>query len=334
MHVSLEKLPAGAVGTDLTVKAMKKLIRSSLQAQSVRLRTLSILRSFGVDSHAPSTAARAIFQWVRSNIRYVNDPIGIETVQSPEITLRLKAGDCDDHAVLVAALAMSIGIPARIVVIGSDADHFEHVFAELKTDRSWQPADTTRTVPYGTAAPYLGAKKIFEFSESEGLGMTGYDPLPSVDAATMESAVTDSVLATLIDGWNTGKINRADVAYTLQQIDQGATDFEKDVWLKGVIRSAVAYFLADVDKSGIASVKASVAGLSGFFSFLTPIWNGVKKVVGWLFSGNTYEGVQLTMPSVQQPRSFTESISDFFAQNTGLVLVGGAFVAYLLLRKR
>jgi hypothetical protein len=332
MRVSLERIPAGAAGTDVTVKTMQKLIRSSLEQQSLRLRALDILRSFGVDSHAPDAAARALFYWVRSNIRYVNDPVGIETVQAPEITLRLKAGDCDDHATLVAALAMSIGIPARIVVIGSDPSHFEHVFAELNTDGDWHTADTTRPVAYGTPAPVLGARKIFEFSESEGLGMA--TPVLDVDAGQLEAAIRNKVLEGLSDRWRDGIIDRSDLVSYLRVIDEGNQLFQRDPWLRTVTRKLVADFLEYVDSNHLVSAKKA-SGLSGLNGLLSYVTSAVQWVVKTLFSGQTYQGATIVLPSVQnQPTSITQTVSDFFEANTGLVLVGGALLVYLIMRRK
>ena len=335
MQTALRYIPDGVAGTDCTVKAIQRLVESSLRSQSLRLRALEILRGFRVDSHAPTETARALFHWVQTNIRYVYDPVGLETVQSPEVTLRIKAGDCDDHAGLMAALAMSVGVNARLVVIGPSADNFQHIYAELMTDGTWQPADTTRPVGYGSPAPELGVKKIYEFTESVGLGsMKGYEEITkTVDAAELQAAVKNETLSVIVDGWNAGKINRADVVAALSEIDGGRAPFEHDLWLKNVIRESIVFFLDDIDKNGVVSSKP-LAGLSGFFSFLTPVWNGVKSVVQWLFSGKTYQGNTVVLPSVQQPQpTFTQSVSSFFAENTGLVLVGGGLLAYLLLRK-
>lgn len=332
MHISLERIPAGAAGTRITVERMLELVRGALQQQSLRLRALDILRSFGVDSHTPPAAAKAIFYWVRSQIRYVNDPVGIETVQAPRITLQLKAGDCDDHATLVAALAMSIGIPARIVVIGSDPDHFEHVYAEIKIDGDWLPADTTGPLPFGTPAPVLGARQIFEFSESVGLGMV--TNVLDVDAKQLEAAIRNEVIGGLSQRWRDGVIDRSDLVSYLRVIDEGNQLFQRDPWLKTVTRKVIADFLNYIDSNGIASTK-SASGLSGLNGLLSYITSAVQWVVKTFFGGQTYQGATIVLPSVQnQSPTLTQTITEFFNANTGLVLVGGALVLYLILRKR
>jgi hypothetical protein len=56
---------------------------------------------------------RAVYDWVRQNIAYVHDGyegdrqrLG-EIVRDVEVTLRGKAGDCDDHTILVGAILLA-----------------------------------------------------------------------------------------------------------------------------------------------------------------------------------------------------------------------------------
>lgn len=60
--------------------------------------------------------ARAMLAWVQSNVRYVNETN--EQLQTPDYTLKVRFGDCDDMAVLLAAMATSIAVPWRFVVAG------------------------------------------------------------------------------------------------------------------------------------------------------------------------------------------------------------------------
>lgn len=55
----------------------------------------------------------AILNWVRRNVRYVRDPRTIEQVATPASTISRAAGDCDDMAVLIAALVGLVGGASR-----------------------------------------------------------------------------------------------------------------------------------------------------------------------------------------------------------------------------
>lgn len=65
--------------------------------------------------------AKALYYFVRDNIEYVSDPYAKEYIASPVETLKTGGGDCDDGALLLAAMIEAVGIDARIVVIPGHA---------------------------------------------------------------------------------------------------------------------------------------------------------------------------------------------------------------------
>jgi tetratricopeptide (TPR) repeat protein len=82
-------------------------------------------------------AAEAIFLWVRDNIAYINDPPG-DHFQPAVATLEVRAGDCDDQAILLAAMLGSIGFEPIFVVLP------DHVYVELQqSDGEQIPMDPT-----------------------------------------------------------------------------------------------------------------------------------------------------------------------------------------------
>lgn len=73
--------------------------------------------------------ARRLYEYVRDEITYVYDPRNVEEVQRPEITLKLHAGDCDDKAVLLAALLLSIGFETCFFIADTNNDGYpDHVY--------------------------------------------------------------------------------------------------------------------------------------------------------------------------------------------------------------
>lgn len=73
-------------------------------------------------------------RFVRRAVVYVKDPINAEFVQTPDVMLLQihdtgrAHGDCDDHVLLFAALAESLGIPCTIAGVKSPgATRFDHV---------------------------------------------------------------------------------------------------------------------------------------------------------------------------------------------------------------
>jgi hypothetical protein len=76
-----------------------------------------ILATAGVEQRNYTGQAAALLAWVQNNIAYINEPG--EILQDPLYTLKVKRGDCDDMAILLAALSESIRLPWRYVLSGT-----------------------------------------------------------------------------------------------------------------------------------------------------------------------------------------------------------------------
>lgn len=76
--------------------------------------------------------ARKIFEFVRDEIRYVYDPMGLEEIQSPETTLKLRAGDCEDQAIILSSLLSAIGFESALIFADTDNDGVpDHVYSAV-----------------------------------------------------------------------------------------------------------------------------------------------------------------------------------------------------------
>lgn len=84
-----------------------------------------------------------LFHWVKQNIRYVHDVRDVETLATPQATLEVQSGDCDDMATLLASLLESVGHPTRFVALGFDNDNFSHVLTETRLGSKWVSLDPT-----------------------------------------------------------------------------------------------------------------------------------------------------------------------------------------------
>ena len=67
----------------------------------------------------------AVFKEIRNNWNYVNDPKGREYIAFASESLQHFSGDCDDHAVLMAACIKAIGGTPRIIHTGG------HLYPEM-----------------------------------------------------------------------------------------------------------------------------------------------------------------------------------------------------------
>jgi hypothetical protein len=80
----------------------------------------------------------AAFDYVFENVAYVNDPAGRDYWATPSETLQRMTGDCEDHALLLAALITAMGGNARF--------HMEKDHAFLSVYVGMVDMDSVRTV--------------------------------------------------------------------------------------------------------------------------------------------------------------------------------------------
>lgn len=154
-------IPDGDVGTDLTLDAMEDLVRGSMRVELTRLFGWSIVQGCG--SHV--ARARALKAWLTPRYIFQPDPLELEVVSSPDLQLcryqayGFVAGDCDDLAVLAAALGAAVGLAPRFVVIALQVGGpFEHVWTELWDGIRWVDFDLVATVQ-GIRPAQAGARR-------------------------------------------------------------------------------------------------------------------------------------------------------------------------------
>jgi transglutaminase-like putative cysteine protease len=123
-------IPGGDGGVKATLRLMVRLVKQYKLDLNVRNMALDLT------GHLPpkdrSSELTALQHFCRDRIRYVNDVDGVETIQTPVQTLNLRAGDCDDKATLLCALAASIGFATRFCAIGVRGEEFSHVMAQAR----------------------------------------------------------------------------------------------------------------------------------------------------------------------------------------------------------
>jgi transglutaminase-like putative cysteine protease len=143
----------GAAGIRQTTKAMARIVAQYEQNPYIQAFAIDL-----VQLHAPKDSPaeiRSLFEFVQQNIRYVGDVIGKETVRTPDITIAMRAGDCDDKAVLLASLLRAIEYPAAFIVTGYRSPYvFEHVYIGiLESDGGYLALDPTENQPLGWEPP-------------------------------------------------------------------------------------------------------------------------------------------------------------------------------------
>jgi len=130
---------------------MKQFTRTGKRQYPLRELALSLVKRNGHKDWYGEV--RDLHAFVRDNIRYVKDIRGVETIATPEITLDIGQGDCDDKSVLLASLLESIGHPTRFVAVGFTPGIYSHVLVETKIGDKWISLETTEQVNVGWFPP-------------------------------------------------------------------------------------------------------------------------------------------------------------------------------------
>jgi transglutaminase-like putative cysteine protease len=146
---TLQAIPDGKAGTVATLKIMRDAVRAGKQNLDVRTKAVELVNGYRQKDWIAEL--KSLHAFVRDKIRYTKDITDVETIQTPDVTLRVKAGDCDDKVVLLCSLLESIGHPTRMVAIGFRPDEFVHVYLESRVGSTWIPAETTEPVEIGWA---------------------------------------------------------------------------------------------------------------------------------------------------------------------------------------
>lgn len=144
----LANIPNGFEGMRATLGVMRDFARKAVANPEQIVRTQAERLTRGLPPRQWFAEIRALHEFVRDGIRYLRDPVNMERVATPEMTLEIGQGDCDDKATLLAAMLDSIGHPARFVALAFNGEGFSHVLVETKVRntgddrRDWMPLET------------------------------------------------------------------------------------------------------------------------------------------------------------------------------------------------
>jgi transglutaminase-like putative cysteine protease len=145
MRVQYFGVLSGESGTRRTIDAMQRLVREGRIDPTIIYTAQQLVRN--IPRNDFRSQASALHEFVKRYVGYVRDPRSTELLRSPFWTLYYQAGDCDDQAVLLCALAEAIGLKTRFKTIKADAtfpDEFSHVYGQIQMPDSgeWITSDT------------------------------------------------------------------------------------------------------------------------------------------------------------------------------------------------
>jgi Transglutaminase-like superfamily len=137
LRVERERLPAGsALGA--VDRALAGYLAPAPFLESDDPEIVATARSIVGAERDATAAARALVTWVNAHLEQAPSV----TVPSAREVLAARRGDCNEHAVLLTALARAAGIPARVVAgaVYLDGAFYYHAWSELWIG-AWVTAD-------------------------------------------------------------------------------------------------------------------------------------------------------------------------------------------------
>lgn len=161
VQIRVRPLEHGEAGSQDTLQDMAALIR---QADGDPLTAAVARRIMPLPQQDRDAVARALRQYLAASWQFVMDDVlallydvrdpedDVEVLHTPhELAQQLLSdgfarGDCDDAAVIGAALARALGFPVRLVALGfaGEMGPLTHVYADVWTGRRWADLDVTK----------------------------------------------------------------------------------------------------------------------------------------------------------------------------------------------
>ncbi len=139
LEIVQEKItPRRFLNLGILPKEARNFLKSEPFIESDHPKIIQTLKAIVSAEDRPDTKAKKIIQWIQDNIR--QKPV--LSIPDALATLENKVGDCNEHAVLVAALARAAGIPAKIEagLVYLDGRFYYHAWNLLYVGQ-WVTAD-------------------------------------------------------------------------------------------------------------------------------------------------------------------------------------------------
>ena len=134
---SSTSIPRGNAGTLRTLSEMSRLAIAGARDPAVIAEAHDVVRT--VPERNDDASMGAMLSRVRRLLRYTHDPLDVELVKAPGVSVREAhaspngkfVGDCDDASVLLAAMLAAVGIRNEFTVVPADGDRpgeWSHVY--------------------------------------------------------------------------------------------------------------------------------------------------------------------------------------------------------------
>jgi hypothetical protein len=163
-------LLSGEAGTAQTIALMRSLIDEAVADAGFVRFAVDLIRN--VQAYDDLGEAHAVYKWVQGHIRFTKDPVTKEKLYPPQELLNIRAGDCDDISMLLAAFLIALGYPARLITLAANPaspSEFSHVYVEGEVppgSSNWVPMDAARVdAEFGVAPPSYSRKRAWSLTD-------------------------------------------------------------------------------------------------------------------------------------------------------------------------
>lgn len=134
------------------------------------MRNIGLLVTNGCEARRDLCELEAVFNFIVHNVRYTGDIAFKDTFQSALRTLQFGGGDCDDHAVCGAVLAMENGYQTKFRITSNTGATWDHIYLMAGVPKhrptQWVALDTT--LGKNKFARQPGSAKHRDFTVGEG----------------------------------------------------------------------------------------------------------------------------------------------------------------------
>jgi hypothetical protein len=184
--ISRYELPPGHAGSIHTAERIRDLIKEGTASWEMRQFVMRLLRN--VPEKDTRAEIQAIHEWVRNNLIYRKDPVGIDLVigapkQLEMIRNGISGFDCDDMVVFEGTMLRIAGVPVDLVIIKGNPrspEMWSHIYLvayDVKTGQAiyLDPIMKGPQFPAGWEAPKFFEKKIIPLDGLSGqFGVSGF----------------------------------------------------------------------------------------------------------------------------------------------------------------
>ncbi len=242
------------------------------------------------NAHTPREQAKALYEWVSHNIKYVDNEVGVGSVvpHAADLVRQNRMGDCKDHTTLLQALLAAKGIASTPALINSGA--------------VYTLPDAPSIEVFDHVISYIPSLDLFADSTSE---ITPFGSIPIAEAGKPVLLTAD-----LIGIQHTPKVNwKENGSYSKTVMNfhpDGSSDGDTQVDAKGEYADETRYRMTYIQPNMEDSLMRQALTRNGYSGTGTLIKGNIKDISTSYRFGSSYkliDAINLPGPGAVSLRS-------------------------------